>query len=87
MKNNSMWEGLMVEKFVKYCLLWEGSHTGVEEELVEEGAAKTMCYEPTYYTPHTSLRERRWIKLGMKLSPGRREGWGKDILRFGFISH
>ena len=24
---------------------------------------------------------------GVKLCPGRREGWGKGVLRFGFISH
>jgi len=31
------------------------------------------------------LRGRRQRKSGAKLSPGRREGWGKVLLRSGFI--
>jgi len=33
------------------------------------------------------LRGRRGREFGVTLSLGRREEWGKDILRFFFISH
>jgi len=26
-------------------------------------------------------------KMGLKLRPGRRKGWGEGVLRFSFISH
>ena len=57
----------------------------------EEGAAETMCDELTQTPiprPPAPLgggggRE----KSGVKLSLGRREGWGEGVLRFSFISH
>ena len=53
----------------------------------EEGAAETTCDELTATPiPHTPvlLGGRRQGKSGVKLSPGRREGWGEGVLRFGF---
>jgi len=55
----------------------------------EEGAAETTCDELTITSvpcPPVLLggggREMR-----VKLSPGRRDGWGEGALRSGFISH
>lgn len=46
MENCSQWEGLILEKVIEDCLLWEGAHTGVREEHEEsspeeEGVAET----------------------------------------------
>ena len=55
----------------------------------EEGAAETTCDEltvnpiPCPPAPLGGLEE----NLGVKLCPGRREGWSEGVLRFGFISH
>ncbi|GAB0184254.1 hypothetical protein GRJ2_000890700 [Grus japonensis] len=35
MKNCSLWEGLMLEKLVEDCLPWEGPHAGAGEECEE----------------------------------------------------
>ena len=72
------------------CLLWVGPHTGAGEECEKEGAAETTCDELTPIPiprPPAPLAGSRWRKFGVELSPGRREGWGQGVLRFGFISH
>jgi len=64
-----------------------GIHTGAGEECVEEGAAETTCDELTPMPipcPPAPLVGRKWRKSGVKLRAGRREGWGKVFLRFGF---
>jgi len=56
----------------------------------EEGTAETMCDELTVTPiPHPPevLRMGAGRERGLKLRPGRREGWGEGVLRFGFISH
>lgn len=37
----------MLEKLVKVCILWEGSHTEAGEKCEQEGVAKMNCYELT----------------------------------------
>ena len=46
----------------------------------EKGAAETMCDELTV-TPIPCQ------EMGVKLSPGRRQGWGEGVSRSGFVSH
>ena len=53
----------------------------------EEGAAETTCDELTAIPishPSVLLRGRRQRKLGVKLSPGIGERWGKGVIRFRF---
>ena len=59
----------------------------------EEGEAETTCDE-LIVTPHSLSPctvggggEEYVENPGVKLCPGRREGWREGILRFGFISH
>jgi len=72
-----------------------GTHAGAGTECEasspeEEGAAEATCDElmatliPCLPVP---LRGRRSRKSGVKLSPGRGEGWGESVLRFGFLSY
>ena len=74
MKNCSPWEVLTLEKD---CLLCVGPHAGTGEESEEERVGETMCDEltaaPIPHVPALLIR-------GVKLSPGRREGWGEDVL-------
>ena len=66
------------------CILWEGPQAGAgaeceESSPEEEGAAETRCDELTTTPiprPPVLLGGRR-LKLGVMLSPGRREGWEK----------
>jgi len=55
----------------------------------EEGAAETTCDELTVTPVPVSLScsEGGGREMGVKLSPGRREGWGEGVLRSGFNSH
>jgi len=53
----------------------------------EERAAETMCDELTVTPIPLCHGGGRGRKTGVKLSPGRREGWGAGVSRFGFISH
>ena len=56
----------------------------------EEGAAETMCDELTVTPiprPPALLGGGGGRETRVKLSQGRREGWGEGVLRFGFISH
>ena len=56
----------------------------------EEGAAETTCDELTATSiphPPCAAQGEEVEKSGMKLSWGRREGWGEGVLRFAFISH
>jgi len=72
-KNCSPWEGPTLEQLMQNCVLWEGPHAGAGQE----AAAETMCEELTatpISRPPVPLRGRRQRKLGVKLSPGRREG-------------
>lgn len=80
MKNSSVWEGLLLEKFGKDCLLLEEPQAEEEFEYSapeEKGAAEKMCDElatdPTYCPLH-HWRGRRQTKLAVKLIPGRKEG-------------
>jgi len=51
-----------------------------------QGVAEATCDEPTAVPiPRPPVHGRR--EMGVKLSPGRREGWGEGVLRSGFISH
>lgn len=56
----------------------------------KEGAAETVCDEliPTPIpSPLTPLRGEEVEKMRSGVEPGRREGWGEGVLRFGFTSH
>jgi len=61
----------------------------------EEGAAETTCDKLTITPipcPSVPLRGREGgggggRETGVKLRPGRREGWGEGVLRSCFISH
>jgi len=77
----------------------EGTHTGaVCEELqplalgkfVEKGRTHNgeVCGElsPIRGTSRLS-RDGGGRETGLKLSPGRREGWGEGVVQFSFISH
>jgi len=90
----SPWEGPTLQTFVENCLLWVCPHAGAGAECEEsspegQGAAETTCDELTI-TP-VPLRHLRGggggRETGVKLSPGRREGWGEGVLKSGFISH
>ena len=87
MKNCSPWEGLTLEKFVEDCLLWEKPHTGAEEEHEQEGVAETTCDELTATPiprPPAPLGEKEVENSGVKLSLGRREGWGEGVFKIWF---
>ncbi|KAJ7403871.1 hypothetical protein WISP_148783 [Willisornis vidua] len=48
----SLWEGLILEMFMKDCLSWKGPHAGSGKSVKrpspeEEGVAETMCNELT----------------------------------------
>ena len=52
----------------------------------EDGAAETMCDELTA-SPIPLCRWGEEVeKTGSGVEPGRREGWGEGVLRFGFTS-
>lgn len=78
-----------MEKFLEDCFPWEKPHDGTGEECEEEGAAE-MTYDELTTTPipcpPAPLGEEA-ENLGVKWSPGSRNGWGEGVLRFGFISH
>lgn len=44
-KDWSLWEGPMLEKFMKECLLWVVPDTGPGEAHEKEGAAEAKHYE------------------------------------------
>jgi len=91
-KNCSIWEGLSLEKLMEDCLLWEGPHARAGAECEEsspedEGAAETTRDELTATPiPHPPelLGERSERKLELKLSSGRREGWGEGVFKIWF---
>lgn len=67
------------------------THTGAREKREEEGAAEN-CYELAA-TPHSPspLDHRRGRRgeieeLGMKLSLGKRLGWGEGVIIFVFLT-
>jgi len=45
MKNCRPWEGLTLKKFMKDCIPWEGPHTGAGKEHQLELVAEMKCYE------------------------------------------
>jgi len=62
LKDCSPREGLVLEKLMENCLLWEGPHAGAGEKYEKEGATETMCDEWTItLIPHPPalLRGRR----------------------------
>ena len=64
-KNSSLWEGLLLEKFMEDCLPWEGPHARAEE-CEEEEAAETTCSELTVIPiprPPALLRGKRQSNL------------------------
>jgi len=77
---------------MKTCLLWEGPQAGAGAECEEsppeeEGVAETTCDELTTApipSPPVMLGGRRQRKSGVKLSPGRREGWGQGVFKIRF---
>lgn len=89
LKNFSPWEELTLKNLLKDYTLWQGSHTGAGKEYKEEGAAETTSYEsstaPIPYPPVT-LRFNEVEELGMKLSLGRRERWGKGVFILFYFS-
>jgi len=56
----------------------------------QEGVTEAICAELTL-TPislsHCPFQGGGVRETGLKLSLGRREGWGEGVLRSGFISH
>lgn len=74
MKNCSPWEGVMLEKLVEECPLWEGPHTGTGEGCgetfpVKEGEAETTHDELTInsHSPCTTGDD-KVEQLGVKLN-------------------
>jgi len=66
-----------METFEKDCLLWEGLHTGAEEEREEEVVAETKRYglTTTSITHPILLAQGEEVEeLGMNLNPGIRGG-------------
>jgi len=58
--------------------------------LEEEGVAETTWDELTLTPiphPPAPLGGGEGGEMGVKMSPGSREGWGEGVLRSGFISH
>ena len=54
----------------------------------EEGEAEKTCEVTVTPIPHApESLEGGSREMGLKLSPGRREGWGEGVLRYSFISH
>lgn len=72
----------MLEKFMEDCPQWVSPYDGAREECEEEGAAEMECYElmATDHFPHPAapLEVQQVKELGVKLSLGRKEGWGED---------
>ena len=92
MKNCTPWERLMLEKFVENCLLWEEPHAGAGEECKESSSWGGSGRDSVWWSDHSPHSPPTCVaqgeegeNSGVKLSPGRREGWGEGVLRFGFI--
>lgn len=69
MKNSSLWEGLMLPKFIESCLPWEGPYTGAREGLLYLSIAETTHNELTI-TPLPHLP----VSLVEEVELGRRDG-------------
>lgn len=86
-ENCSLWEGCTLEE--SDCLLWEGPYAGAGEEGEESSheekrVAETICDElTTAPIPHlpVPLGGRKVEKSGVKLRPGRREGWAEGVFK------
>lgn len=86
MKNCSSQEGLMSEKFMDNCLLWEGPHTGTGDESEEEEEAKKVCDElNTTSIPSPQGKE---VEKSLRKRGGgggeRQEVWFKILFYFSF---
>lgn len=68
MKNCSLRDGLMMEKFVEDCFLWEGPHTGAREECEE------FCRESEQQRQHDELTARGGRKFEDEVVLGKKEG-------------
>jgi len=87
LKDCTLWEGPMLERFMDDCLQWMRPHSPLLLQCEEEGAAETTCDELTT-TPHSPSPCTAWEwgwkacgsggveKLGVKLSLGRKGGVG-----------
>lgn len=76
----------MVKQFIPEELnLLEETHAGIEEEHEEE-TAETCDELIATPIPHPLFHSRREEveTHGVKLSPGRKEGWNKGVQRFSF---
>lgn len=83
MKNCSPWEGLTLEKLGGTSRWSRGRMWGGRSGR-DKCDKLTTAPIPHFLEPLSQKRKRR---LELKLNLGRREGWGKDVLRFVFISH
>ncbi|GAB0178075.1 EH domain-containing protein 4 [Grus japonensis] len=45
LRDSTLWEGPMLDKFVENCLPWVGPHAEAGDKCDKEGVAKTMCDE------------------------------------------
>lgn len=72
LKKCSLWEGSVLEKFVKDCIPWVRTHTEAEQ-CEEEGAAEMKHYELTTMLILEPLRDEKAEELEMKLSLGIRQ--------------
>ena len=76
MKNCSLWEWPMLEKFVEDCLPGEEVHARAGDECEEEGVAEKRELTATSISRLPAcLKGEELEKQGVTLSPGGREGW------------
>jgi len=85
-----------MEKSVENCLPWEGPHTGTGAECEESspwgersGRDNVWSTDHNLHSPSpcTTWGGEEVGNSGVKLSLGRREGWGEGVWRFAFISY
>ena len=75
-----------MENFMEDRLLWGGPQAGARDECEEEGEAETKLwtdFKPHFPSPCTAGKE-EVENTGVKVSPGRREGWGGGIFKVWF---
>ena len=53
----------------------------------DEGAAEIICDCNHHSLSLCAAGGEEVENLGVKLSPGKRQGWGKGVIKIGFISH
>ena len=94
-KNGGLQRGLMLEKFEKDCLPWEGPYGGAGEECgvlplrrkerQRQGVRNPP--QPTFPIPLRRSGGEEGERTGSGVVPGKKGGVGEGVLRFGFISH